>query len=188
MPQAARDTGTPITVRASEAGDLAAITDIYAHHVRHGTASFELEPPDLAEMTRRRAALLERDLPYLVAERGGAVVGSAGLHPAGASPRRRHAMFLGISVMRAHQRQGVGDALMAALCDYADRWAGVLRLELDVYTDNAAAIALYRKFGFEIEGTHRAYAMRDGAYVDSYSMARFHPKPPTVPTSPPAAA
>ena len=80
-------------------------------------------------------------------------------------------------------RQGVGTALMAALCEYADRWAGVLRLELNVYTDNLPAIALYRKFGFEVEGTHRGYALRDGVYVDSYSMARWHPNPPTRPTS-----
>ena len=69
---------------------------------------------------------------------------------------------------------------MAAMCDYADHWAGVLRLELTVYTDNEAAIALYRKFGFEIEGTHRAYAMRDGAYADVLAMARLHPHPPRL--------
>ena len=120
----------------------------------------------------------------LVAEREGdeglELVGSAGLHPAGTSPRRRHAMFLGISVVPAAQRQGVGSALMQALCDYADRWAHVLRLELNVFVDNAPAIALYRKFGSEVEGTFRAYTLRDGAYVDSYAMARLHPNPPTL--------
>jgi L-phenylalanine/L-methionine N-acetyltransferase len=114
----------------------------------------------------------------LVAELHGNVVGNAGLHPIGAHLRRRHVMHLGIAVAPAAQRQGVGTALMAALCDYADRWAGVLRLELNVYTDNTAAIALYRKFGFEIEGTHRGYALRDGVYVDSHAMARWHPDPP----------
>ena len=90
-------------------------------------------------------------------------------------------MYLGISVAREYQRRGVGAALMAALCDYADRWAGVLRLELTVYADNAPAIALYRKFGFQTEGTHRAYALRDGAYADVLAMARLHPRPPTLP-------
>jgi putative acetyltransferase len=64
------------------------------------------------------------------------------------------------------------------LCDYADRWAGVLRIELTVYTDNEVALRLYRNFGFEIEGTMRAYALRDGEFVDTYAMARLHPNPP----------
>ena len=117
---------------------------------------------------------------HLVAERGGEVVGSAGLHAVGKALRRRHAMAMGISVVKEAQGQGVGSALMTALCDYADRWLGTLRIELTVYTDNEAALCLYRKFGFEIEGTLRAYAMRDGCYVDAYAMARFHPNPPTL--------
>jgi L-phenylalanine/L-methionine N-acetyltransferase len=116
----------------------------------------------------------------LVGELHGEVVGSAGLHPVGASLRRRHAMMLGVSIAREAQGRGVGKAMMAALCDYADRWAGVLRLELCVYADNETAIALYRKFGFEIEGTHRAYALRDGQYADVHAMARLHPHPPRI--------
>ena len=119
------------------------------------------------------------DLP-LAAELNGEVVGTSGLHPTGPSLRRRHVMMLGISVLPQAQRQGVGTALMAAMCDYADRWAGTLRIELTVYSDNHAAIALYRKFGFVPEGTHRAYALRDGVYVDALAMARLHPRPPTI--------
>jgi putative acetyltransferase len=69
---------------------------------------------------------------------------------------------------------------MQAMCDYADRWMGILRIELTVYADNVPAIALYRKFGFEIEGRHRGYAMRDGRYVDAFAMARIHPDPPVI--------
>ena len=119
------------------------------------------------------------DLP-LVAVVDGEVVGSCGLHPVGPALRRRHAMMLGISVAREAQGRGVGTALMAAMCDYADRWVGVLRLELTVYTDNERAIGLYRKFGFEIEGTFRGYALRDGCYADVYGMARLHPDPPRI--------
>ena len=131
------------------------------------------------------ARLADNDQPgrtdlSLVAEMNGEVVGSAGLHPAGAAVRRRHALLLGISVAASAQGQGVGSALMAALCDYADRWIGALRIELYVYTDNERAIGLYRKFGFVIEGTFRGYAMRDGRYVDTYAMARFHPNPPQI--------
>ena len=119
------------------------------------------------------------DLP-LVAELEGEVVGNAGLHPVGPAVRRRHAMMLGICVAPASQGRGVGSALMAALCEHADRWLGALRLELTVYTDNDAAIRLYRRFGFEIEGTHRGFALRDGVYVDAHAMARLHPAPPRV--------
>ena len=116
----------------------------------------------------------------LVAELDGEVVASAGLHAAGLALRRRHAMMLGMSVGKNAQGQGVGTALMTALCDYADRWLGTLRLELTVYTDNERAVRLYGKFGFEIEGTLRGYAMRDGEYVDAYTMARLHPNPPRI--------
>jgi len=115
----------------------------------------------------------------LVAERGGIVIGNAGLHGV-AALRRRHAAGLGISVARPAQGQGVGTALMGALVDWADNWAQLLRLELTVFTDNAAAIALYRKFGFVDEGVHRAYALRDGAYADVLAMARLHPNPPLL--------
>jgi L-phenylalanine/L-methionine N-acetyltransferase len=108
------------------------------------------------------------------------VLATAGLHPVSVLPRLRHAAMLGISVAGAAQRQGVGAALMQAMCDYADRWMQVQRLQLDVYVDNAPAIALYRRFGFEHEATQRAYALRDGVYVDSYSMARMHPQPPSA--------
>lgn len=116
---------------------------------------------------------------FIVAERGGVVVGNAGVHPV-QPVRRCHAAGIGLAVAREAQGQGVGSALMAAIVDWADHWAQLLRLELTVYTDNAAAIALYRKFGFELEGTHRAYALRDGVYVDAHYMARLHPSPPAL--------
>ena len=61
---------------------------------------------------------------------------------------------------------------MEAALDLADNWLNLTRVELSVYVDNAPAIALYEKFGFEVEGTHRRFAYRGGEYVDSYSMAR----------------
>jgi putative acetyltransferase len=133
-----------------------------------------------------RARLVEGTVPakpdlLLAGELDGEVVGTAGLHPAAATQiRRRHVAGIGISVAAGAQGQGVGTALMQAMCDYADRWIGVLRIELTVYTDNAVAIALYRKFGFEIEGRCRGYAMRDGQFVDAFSMARIHPDPPSI--------
>jgi putative acetyltransferase len=132
-----------------------------------------------------RTRLAELDQPgrsdlLLVAEVDGALVGNAGLNPVGTAQRRRHAMHFGITVAKEWQGRGVGTRLMSALLDTADRWLGCLRIELTVYTDNAAAIALYRKFGFEVEGTHRAYALRNGRYADVLAMARLHPDPPRI--------
>ena len=71
------------------------------------------------------------------------------------------------------QGRGVGTALMVACIDLADNWLNLTRLGLEVYTDNEPAIRLYTKFGFEIEGTLRRIAYRDGHFVDSYAMSRL---------------
>jgi len=171
-----------IVVRRATPKDAAAFARVMGDPgVYPGLMQVPFTSPELWE--RRLADTTDptkNDL-LLVAELDGEVVGNAGLHPVGAQLRRRHVMMLGISVLPAAQRRGVGRALMTAICDYADNWAGALRLELTVYTDNAPAIALYRQFGFEIEGTQRAYALRDGQYVDSHAMARLHPRPPALP-------
>src|SRR5688572_19968964 len=89
----------------------------------------------------------------LVAERAGRIVGNAGLHPVENSIRRRHVASLGIAVAPDAQGQGVGKALLGALCDYADNWGQILRIELSVFCGNEPAIRLYRGAGFEHEGT-----------------------------------
>jgi putative acetyltransferase len=80
-----------------------------------------------------------------------------------------------MSVRDDWQGRGIGTALMAAAVDLSDNWLNYTRLELTVYTDNAAALALYRRFGFEIEGTLRNYAFRGGRFIDAYTMARLAP-------------
>lgn len=125
---------------------------------------------------------------HLVAEADGRVIASAGLHPVGVHLRRRHVMSLGMSVSVPWQGRGVGTALMTELCHYADNWVGAIRIELGVYVDNVRAQALYRKFGFEVEGVQRAFALRDGEYADSLMMARLHPNPPRWQTAPAASA
>ena len=170
-----------ISIRRARVDDAAAIAAqmdepvVYANLMQMPYASEEAQRARIAD------SLLpgKTDL-LLVAERDGKIVGSAGMHATGSALRRRHVVVIGLSVSAAAQRQGVGTALMQALCDYADRWMGVLRIELTVYVDNAAAIALYRKFGFETEGRHRGYALRDGRYVDALAMARLHPNPPAA--------
>jgi putative acetyltransferase len=178
--RAAADTAG-VRIRRAGVGDAEAFAEVMSHP--QVLAGLLQQPFASTEIWRSRLA--EYDTPgksdlLLVAEMDGRVVGNAGLHATGTAVRRRHAMTLGIAVLPAWQRRGLGSALMGALLDAADNWLGCLRLELTVYTDNVAAIALYRRFGFEVEGTHRAYALRAGRYADVFAMARLHPQPPRL--------
>jgi putative acetyltransferase len=116
----------------------------------------------------------------LVALAGDEIIGHAGLHGFD-NPRRSHAWHVGMVVRDDWHHRRVGTRLMEALVELADNWIGALRLELTVYVDNPYALRLYRRFGFEIEGTHRAFSLRDGRYTDTYFMARLHPRPPQLP-------
>ena len=174
-----------ITIRRARIDDAVAIARLMADPAIYPGL---MQMPYVSEEAQR-ARLADGLVPgkadvLLVAERDGGIVGSSGMHPTGPSPRRRHTMVIGLSVRADVQGQGVGSALMQAMCDYADRWIGLLRLELTVYVDNERAVGLYRRFGFEIEGRHRGYVLRDGAFVDAFAMARMHPAPPAIaPTS-----
>jgi putative acetyltransferase len=122
----------------------------------------------------------QQDGLHLLAIEQGQVIASGGIHGTGWGVRRRHVAGLGLCIARERQGQGIGSEMMKRLLDWCDNWAGYLRIELTVYADNQRAIALYRRFGFEMEGTHRAHALRNGVYVDTHAMARFHPNPPQV--------
>ena len=75
----------------------------------------------------------------------------------------------------AYQGRGIGTRLMEVLIDAADRWLGLVRVELEVYPDNDRAVRLYERFGFQVEGRKRLHAWRDGRYVDSLVMGRLRP-------------
>ena len=166
-------TGHPIVVRRAEPGDAEAIQSIFTGpKVIAGTLQL---PYPSVEMWRKRLAEFPLDDHLLVATIASEVVGNLGLHAASKSPRRRHVGLVYLAVRDDRQGCGVGTALMKAAIELADGWLNLQRLELSVYPDNLPALALYRKFGFAIEGTCRAYAFRDGYYVDAYAMARLHP-------------
>lgn len=112
---------------------------------------------------------------YLVAVVDNRVVGMISVHTFPNRPRRRHAGAIGISVHAEWQGKGVGTAMIRAGLDLADNWLNLTRLELEVFADNEPAIRLYERFGFELEGTLRQHAFRNGQYIDSYVMARLRP-------------
>ena len=160
-----------ILIRHAEPGDYEGIRDVMSQP-RAMLGTLQLPHPSL-EMWRKRLAEQKDADKVLVAVIDGRIVGNLGLHPAAMQLRRRHAYSLGMAVHDDFTRRGVGAALMAAAIELADNWMQIQRLELTVYVDNAPAIALYRKFGFEIEGTHKRFAFRDGAFTDSHTMARI---------------
>jgi L-phenylalanine/L-methionine N-acetyltransferase len=168
----------PIVIRRAEPEDFEAVWRTMKDEEAY-SGLLQLPFPSREMWRRRMAEHGDHDYVLLACVKD-EVVGNAGLHAAGNSPRRAHAMKLGLAVHRDWQGKGVGNALLGAICGLADNWLNVFRLELTVYTDNERAIALYRKHGFEVEGTHKAYALRAGRYVDSFAMARVRPKPPAV--------
>lgn len=175
------DDPPPFTLRRATPADAARLAQQMAEPLVFGNLMQLPYPTEglWRQRLERMAAAPESAELMLLAEHDGRLLGSLGLHPA-ERVRRRHVATLGVSVGAGHQRQGVGTALMAAACDFADRWAQLLRLELTVFVDNARAIALYRRFGFREEGRHAGFALRDGRFVDVLSMARLHPQPPSA--------
>ncbi|HKH56966.1 MAG TPA: GNAT family N-acetyltransferase [Rubrobacter sp.] len=160
-----------ITVRHAEPEDYRALHRIFSGR-RAMAGTLQMPLPSL-EAWRERLVEPPEGLYSLVACVEDEVVGSLGLHTTPTRWRMRHVGSIGMAVRDDWQGRGVGAALMEAALDFADNWLDLTRIELRVYTDNAAAIALYEKFGFEVEGTHRRLAFRHGEYVDGYSMARI---------------
>ena len=175
----ARQAATPeVTIRAAEPADAAGISALIG---RVGTVEGTLALPDMPVAARMEALqhVDTRDC-RLVAVADGEIVGTAGLHNVGPSLRRSHARMLAIGLAPEWQGRGLGRRMIERLLDWADNWGGVLRVELHVHADNDRAMALYRKLGFVEERRHKRYALKGGGYVDSFSMARLHPRPPVI--------
>jgi putative acetyltransferase len=160
-----------ITVRHAEPRDYEALHRIFSGP-RAIAGTLQLPLPS-AEAWRKRLAEPPEGLYSLVGCVESEVVGNLGLHTSPTRWRMRHVGSIGMAVRDDWQGKGVGTALMEAALDLADNWLNLTRIELRVYVENAAGVALYEKFGFEIEGAHRRLAFRNGEYVDAYSMARL---------------
>jgi phosphinothricin acetyltransferase len=174
-----------LLVRPSAETDLPAITAIYAHAVIHGTASFELDPPDEAEIARRRNAILEGAYPYLVAENGGEVLGYAYAGPYRTRPAYRSTVEDSIYVAPSAQGQGVGSALLTALIEACE--ALDFRLMVAVIGDEEShgSISLHRSLGFEPAGILKGIGYKHGRWLSTVLMqrplGRGMSEPPTRP-------
>ncbi|EOC0208418.1 N-acetyltransferase [Cronobacter dublinensis] len=159
-----------IVVRHAEAEDAQALQQIHTmSEIIHNT--LQIPHPSLA-MWRDRLGAPQPGRLQLVACIGEQVVGHLAL-TVEQNPRRSHVATFGMSVHPAWRNRGVASALIREMVNLCDNWLRIERIELTVFVDNAPALAVYRKFGFETEGTGRRYALRDGEYVDAYFMARM---------------
>ena len=162
----------PARLRPAADGDVAAITEIYAHHVRQGVASFEETPPDEGEMRRRKIAILERSLPYLVAEIDGVVAGFAYAAPYRDRSAYRYAVENSIYVSDRFQRLGIGARLLQEIID--DCTEAGMRQMIAIIGDsaNAASIGLHARHGFRMAGTLPSVGYKFGRWIDSVIMIR----------------
>ena len=159
------------TIRKALAGDLPAITDIYADAVLNGTATYELEPPDLAEMTARHAGLTAQDYPYIVAEDAGRLLGYAYAGPFRARPAYRFIVEDSIYLAPAAQGRGVGRALLGALL--ADSTRLGFRQMVAVIGDgrpDSASVKLHERSGFRHCGALAGSGYTHGRWLDTVFM------------------
>ena len=162
-----------LTIRRAEPDDADALHEIFTASAVYA-ATLQLPYPS-REYWRRRLTENIDSVYNLVGLIEGRIVGMVGVDTFPNRPRRSHAGAIGICVHHDWQGKGVGKALMQAIVDFADNWLNLTRLELEVYADNQSAIRLYERFGFEVEGTLRQHALRDGQFVDSIVMGRLRP-------------
>ena len=159
-------------IRAATEADLPVITEIYTHAVLHGTATFELIPPDLAEMTRRFKALMEGGFPYLVAVLEDRVAGYAYAGPYRPRPAYRFTVENSVYLQPAIHRRGIGLQLMVRLL--AECEARGYRQMIAVIGDsaNAGSIGVHTKTGFQMIGTHPNVGLKFGRWLDTVMMQR----------------
>ena len=160
-----------LKIRRAEADDCSEICEMFkSPKVYSGTMQV---PYPSREYWRRRLTENTESVYTLVGIIDEGIVGMVSVVTFPERPRRKHVGVIAICVDDDWQGKGVGATLMRAIVDLADNWLNLTRLELEVYADNEAAIHLYERFGFEVEGTLRRHAFRDGEYVDSKVMGRL---------------
>jgi phosphinothricin acetyltransferase len=159
-------------IRPATAADLPAVTDIYEHAVLHGTATFELIPPDLGEMTRRFKALMDGGYPYLVASIEGRVIGYAYAGPYRPRPAYRFTVENSVYLQPAIHRRGIGLQLLQRLI--AECEARGYRQMIAVIGDsaNAGSISVHTRTGFAMIGTHPNVGFKFGRWLDTVMMQR----------------
>ena len=161
-----------VSIRPARPADTAAITRIYGHSVRTGTASFELEPPTESEMARRMQTLLDGGYPYIVAEIDGVIVGYAYAGSYRPRPAYRFSVEDSIYIDPAAQRRGVGRALLQHLIEECERRGFRQMIAVIGNSAQTPSIELHRAAGFRMVGTVENVGYKFGRWLDSVNMQR----------------
>ncbi len=165
-------TATTASVRPAGEDDVPAIQAIYGHHVIHGSGSFELVPPERDEMARRRAEIVGKGMPYLVAEQDGRVVGFAYAAPYRPRAAYRYTVEDSVYVAPDAIGGGVGTVLLAALIETCTAMGFRQMVAVIGDSENRGSIRLHEKAGFTDAGTLKAVGYKFDRWVDSVTMQR----------------
>ncbi|WP_312804246.1 N-acetyltransferase, partial [Atlantibacter hermannii] len=157
-----------IVIRHAEPGDTEAVHRLFTQPEVYAN-TLQVPHPSRA-MWQERMNQKSPGQYHLVAIVEDQVVGHL-MIAAETRPRRSHVASFGLCVDAARHNQGIATALLREMIAMCDNWLRIERIELTVFVDNAPAIALYQKLGFDIEGTGKRYGLRDGDYIDAYFMA-----------------
>ncbi|HOZ64338.1 MAG TPA: N-acetyltransferase family protein [Burkholderiaceae bacterium] len=159
-------------IRPSRDEDIASITAIYAHHVLNGTGTFEIDPPSVADMTGRRADVLSKGLPYIVAEEAGQVIGYAYCTWFKPRPAYRFSAEDSIYLAPGVHGKGIGRALLAELAAQAER-VGIRKL-IAVIGDssNAGSVGVHRSLGFKHAGILKSCGWKFDQWLDVVLMEK----------------
>ncbi|MGI3745755.1 MAG: GNAT family N-acetyltransferase [Janthinobacterium lividum] len=161
-----------LIVRDARESDMPAVQAIYAHHVTHGTASFELEPPTLAQMLQRRADIRANGLPYLVAEREGEVVGYGYATLYRPRPAYRFTVEDSVYVREGMAGFGIGHALLAAVIQQCTESGRRQMVAIIGNSENVASIRLHARLGFRQVGVFESVGFKHGRWLDTVIMQR----------------
>jgi L-amino acid N-acyltransferase YncA len=161
---------SPPEIRPATEADLPAITKIYEHAVLHGTATFELTPPDLAEITRRFRALIDGGFPYFVGVLDGRVGGYAYAGPYRPRPAYRFTVENSIYLDPAIHRRGVGLVLLRRLIEECETRGYRQMIAVIGDSANAGSIGVHTRCGFEMIGTHPDVGLKFGRWLDTVMM------------------
>ena len=159
-------------IRPAAEADLPAITKIYEHAVLHGTATFELIPPDLAEMTRRFKSLIDGGFPYFVGVLDGRVGGYAYAGPYRPRPAYRFTVENSIYLDPAIHRRGVGLVLLQRLISECEQRGYRQMVAVIGDSANAGSIGVHTRCGFQMIGTHPSVGLKFGRWLDTVMMQR----------------